>query len=64
MDGVYTADGKLFIGTYPGGRWFDEDVKPYHEKIREIRKKNPRTGKSKRGKMMQGTHLEEEKPRK
>ena len=50
MDGVYTADGKLFIGTYPGARWFDEDVKPYHDKIREIRKKNPRTGKSRRGK--------------
>ena len=30
MDGVYTAEGKLFIGTYPGSRWFDEDVKPYH----------------------------------
>ena len=26
MDGVYTAEGKLFIGTYPGSRWFDEDV--------------------------------------
>ena len=34
VDGVYTADGKLFIGTYTGGRWFDEDVKQYHDKIR------------------------------
>ena len=52
MDGVYTADGNLFIGTYPGGRWFDEDVKPYHDKIREIRKNNPRAGKAKKGKVI------------
>ena len=50
MDGLYTADGKLCISTYPGARWFDEDIKPYHYKIREIRMKNPMTGKFRRGK--------------
>ena len=48
--GVHTDDGKLFIGTYPGNRWFDEDVKPYHEQINEQRRQNPRGNKSKKGK--------------
>ena len=44
-EGVFTSEGKFFIGTYPGSRWFDEDVKPHHGKIREIRKNNPKGGK-------------------
>ena len=55
-NGVYTSDGKLFVGNYPGRRWFDDDVKPYHDQIKEIRKDDPINKKSsskswKRGKV-------------
>ena len=47
---AFTEEGKLFIGTYPGDIWFDDDVKPYLVQIREYRKNNPRGTKSKKGK--------------
>ena len=33
----FTVDGKLFIGKYPGTRWFNNEVKPYHNQIRKAR---------------------------
>ena len=39
--GVYTAEGKIFVGNYPASRWLDEDVKEHHAQITEIRKKYP-----------------------
>ena len=63
-DSVYTVEGKLFIGTYPGDRWFDEDVKPYHDRIREFRKKNPRGGKTTRGKKGSNTNRSKRKIKK
>ena len=36
-NGVFTVDGKLFIGKYPGTRWFNDEVKPYHNQIRKAR---------------------------
>jgi hypothetical protein len=38
--GAHTTDGKLFCGKYPGTRWWDEDVKPFHSQIIEIRNKH------------------------
>ena len=49
-EGVFTVDGRLFIGTYPGNRWFDDDVKAYHDQINEHRKLNPRDTKPKKNK--------------
>ena len=37
--GAHNSDGKLFCGTYSPNRWFSDDVKPYHEQIREHRNK-------------------------
>ena len=39
---VVNANGKLFAVTYPGNRWFDEDVKTHHKKIHETQKKYPK----------------------
>ena len=35
VEGVFNANRKLFTVTYPGNRWFDEDVKTHHKKIHE-----------------------------
>jgi hypothetical protein len=35
--GALTSDGKLYCGTYSPSRWFSDDVKPFHEQIREHR---------------------------
>jgi hypothetical protein len=35
--GVHTSDGKLYCGTYSPSRWFSDEVKPFHEQIREHR---------------------------
>jgi hypothetical protein len=40
--GAYTSDGKLYCGTYSPSRWFSDDVKPFHERIREHRDKEGR----------------------
>jgi hypothetical protein len=37
--GAHTSDGKLYCGTYSPSRWFSDDVKPFHEQIREHRDK-------------------------
>ena len=38
--GVFTAEGKMFVGNYPASRWLDDDVKEYHAQIMDIRKKH------------------------
>ena len=38
-EGAFTSDGKLFVGTYTGRRWYSESVRPHHEKIRRARDK-------------------------
>jgi hypothetical protein len=35
--GAHASDGKLYCGTYSPSRWFRDDVKPFHEQIREHR---------------------------
>jgi hypothetical protein len=40
--GAHTSDGKLYCGTYSPSRWFSDDVKPFHEQIREHRDKQGR----------------------
>ena len=35
--GAHTSDGKLYCGTYSPSRWFSDDVKPFHDQIREHR---------------------------
>jgi hypothetical protein len=40
--GAYTSDGKLYCGTYSPSRWFSDDVKPFHDRIREHRDKEGR----------------------
>jgi hypothetical protein len=37
--GAHTSDGKLYCGSYSPSRWFSDDVKPYHDQIREHRDK-------------------------
>ena len=37
--GVFTAEGKLFVGNYPASRWLDDDVKEHHTQIIDIRKR-------------------------
>ena len=37
--GVFTAEGKLFVGNYPASRWLDDDVKEHHAQIIDIRKR-------------------------
>jgi hypothetical protein len=37
--GAHNSDGKLYCGTYSPSRWFSDDVKPFHEQIREHRDK-------------------------
>jgi hypothetical protein len=37
--GAHTSDGKLYCGTYSPSRWFSDDVKPFHEQIKEHRDK-------------------------
>ena len=38
-EGVYTSDGKLFIGKYSYKKWMSPSVKPHHGKIRKAREK-------------------------
>jgi hypothetical protein len=35
--GAHTSDGKLYCGTYSPSRWFSDDVKPFHDQIRNHR---------------------------
>jgi hypothetical protein len=45
--GVHNSDGKLYCGTYSPSRWFSDDVKPFHDQIREHRdKQGPKNTKS------------------
>lgn len=37
--GVHTGEGQLYIGNYHGNKWFEDDVKPYHDEIRTARQK-------------------------
>jgi hypothetical protein len=37
--GAHASDGKLYCGTYSPARWFSDDVKPFHDQIREQRSK-------------------------
>lgn len=39
-NGVHTPDGKVYVGSYPKTKWFDESVKPYHDEIRAAREKH------------------------
>ena len=38
--GVFTESGEIYIGNYGRDRWFAEDVKPYHQQIRDARKES------------------------
>jgi hypothetical protein len=51
--GVHTSDGKLYCGTYSPSRWFSDELKPFHDQIREFRDKHG-TGGSKKSKSTGG----------
>lgn len=39
--GAITPNGKLYIGNYPGNKWNDSKVRPYHKRINDARARNP-----------------------
>jgi hypothetical protein len=40
--GVTTVEGKLFCGSYSPKVWWSDEIKPFHEQIKEIRGKHGR----------------------
>jgi hypothetical protein len=58
--GVKTPEGKLFCGSYSPKVWWSDEIKPFHEQIKEIRGKHGRgQGKSKDKKESAGRKLQE-----
>jgi hypothetical protein len=57
--GVKTPEGKLFCGSYSPKVWWSDEIKPFHEQIKEIRGKHGRGQGKHKDKESAGRKLQE-----